>query len=252
MYLTAHRVYKKKHNICGINAFLHRHEDRGFPEDMREDNWVIDQVANENPGRPIAESLDLVPGGNAVLSFVDIVGREGLAKDRIQYFLDQMERDIEHYFNETGVPITKFESDIAVKFGVTYGLNGNEVREYKALTERAMRLLESPEPPIMMQKAPWIEIICTISDQKRVYSLSPETVEKLKQMHNKFWEPVRVLDGLNYGTEIAFKSLHGGSMNDIATNLTGLTLEQIDAQGGLILYNPATQKKIKWPELKEI
>ena len=147
MYLTAHRVYKKKDNICGINAFLHRHEDHGFPEDMREDNRVIDQVANENPGRPIAESLDLVPGGNAVLSFVDIVGRESLVKERIQYFLDQMERDIEHHFNQRCVPITKFESDIAVKFGIADGLNGNEVREYKALTERAMRLLESPEPP---------------------------------------------------------------------------------------------------------
>ena len=142
MYLTAHRVYKKKDNIGGINAFLHRHEDRGFPEDMREDNRFIDQVANENPGRPIAESLDLVPGGNAVLSFVDIVGKEDIDKERIQYFLDQLECDIEHHFSERCVPITKFESDIAVKFGITDGLNGNEVREYKALTERAIRLFE--------------------------------------------------------------------------------------------------------------
>ena len=53
-----------------------------------------------------------------------------------------MERDIEHHFQESYVPITKFESDIAVKFGVTYGLHGNEIREYKALTEPAMRLFE--------------------------------------------------------------------------------------------------------------
>lgn len=57
-----------------------------------------------------------------------------------------MERDIEHHFNESYVPITKFESDIAVKFVITDGLNGNEVREYKALTERVMRLFELPKP----------------------------------------------------------------------------------------------------------
>ena len=148
MYLTAHRVYQKKDNIGGINAFFHRHGDHGLPEDMREDNRIVDQVANQNPGKLIAQSLDLVPGGNAVLSFVDIVGKEAIKKERIQYFLNQMERDIEHHFNERYVPITKFESDIAVKFGITDGLNGNEVREYKALTERAMRLFELSKPPI--------------------------------------------------------------------------------------------------------
>ena len=142
MYLTAHRVYIKKDNICGINAFLHRHEDHDFPEDIKKDISIVDRIANQNPGALIAKSVDLLPGGNAVLSFVDIVGKENIKKEHIQYFLDQMERDVEHHFQESYVPITKFESDIAVKFGVTYGLHGNEVREYKALTEPAMRLFE--------------------------------------------------------------------------------------------------------------
>lgn len=146
MYLTAHRVYQKRDNTGGINAFLHRHGGHGLPEDLREDNRIVDQVANQNPGKLIAQSLDLAPGGNAVLSFVDIVGEEDIKKERIQYFLNQMERDIEHHFNESYVPITKFESDIAVKFVITDGLNGNEVREYKALTERVMRLFELPKP----------------------------------------------------------------------------------------------------------
>ncbi len=55
---------------------------------------TVDQIAYKNLGELVAESVDLVPSGSSVLSFIDIVGREELDKERIQEFLALMEPDI--------------------------------------------------------------------------------------------------------------------------------------------------------------
>ena len=249
MYLTAHRLQRIKGEKVdvGINAFLHRHEAHDLPEDTRFDKeGIIEQITQQNLGKLIAESIDLVPGGNSGISFVDIVGRESLDRERIREFLDQMESDIEGMYH----PITKSAPDIAVKFAIPLGLPGNEVREYKALTERAMRLFESPEPPKWRTETPWIEICRNISDCQEVFSVEPETVEKLKQIHGASWVSARL--SLEHHTKWNIELIHGDLINHIAPILTDLTLEQIAAQGGLILRDQLQNKKIKWPELKEI
>ena len=249
MYLTAHRIRRIKGNKAevGINAFLHRHLENDLPKNMRFDREeTVDQIVHENIGKLVAESVDLVPGGSSVLSFIDIVGGEDLDKERIQEFLDLMEPDIKkiHY------PITKTAPDMAIKFGIAYGLQGHEAREYRALAERAMRLFASPEPPKWRSEAPWIEIHYNISDYQEIFSLSPETANKLKQMHDKLWLSKRVL--LDRETKIVAESMYGDLIQYIAPVLTGLTLEQIAAQGGLTLYDSSSNKKIKWPEFREL
>ena len=257
MYLTAHRVRRIRGETVevGIDAFLHCHEEHELPEDMQDNKNIIDQITYENPGKLIAESVDLVPGGNAVLSFVDIVGKENLDQKYIQGFLDQKERDIEHHFQEKHVPFTDSNQDIAVQFGVSYGLRGQEVREYKALTERAMLLFESPEPPKWRSENPWIVIHRDISHNQGTFTqgtfrLSPETARKLKQLHGETWDSSIV--SIDRHTEDNVELIHGDLIQHIAPVLTDLTLEQIAAQGGLILHDQSTQKKIKWPELREI
>ena len=48
------------------------------------------------------------------------------------------------------------------------------------------------------------------------------------------------------------EAMYGDLIQHIAPILTDLTLEQIESQGGLILCDKASQKKVKWPELKEL
>ena len=244
MYLTAQRILRIKDKKGGINAFLHQHGKHDLPPNAQFSN--VDWITNQYPGKLIAESVDLVPGGNAVLSFIDIVGKEDLDKECIQHFLDQMECSVKNIHT----PITKSAPDLAVKFGITLGLKGQEVREYKTLKERAMRLLESPEPPKWRSENPWIVICCESSDYQRTFSVSPETAKKLKQIHGETWESVGV--SIDRHTKHNVELIHGDLIQYIAPMLTDLTLEQIAVQGGLVLYNPATKKKIKWPELREI
>ena len=250
MYLTAHRVRRIKGNKAevGINAFLHRHLENDLPKNMRFDREeTVDQIVHENIGKLVAESVDLVPGGSSVLSFIDIVGGEALDKERIQEFLDLMEPDIKkiHY------PITKTAPDMAIKFGIAYGLQGHETREYRALAERAMLLFASPEPPKWRSENPWIVIDCDSSDCQQTFSLSPATTEKLQQIHDESWVPVRRVS-VEHHAKKYFELIHGDLIQHIAPILTDLTLEQIASQGGFILCDRARQKKIKWPELKEL
>ena len=113
-----------------------------------------------------------------------------------------------------------------------------------------MRLFASPEPPKWRSEAPWIEIHYNISDYQEIFSLSPETANKLKQMHDKLWLSKRVL--LDRETKIVAESMYGDLIQYIAPVLTGLTLEQIAALGGLTLYDSSSNKKIKWPEFREL
>ena len=249
MYLTAHRIRRIKGNKAevGINAFLHRHLESDLPKDMRFDREeTVDQIVHENIGKLVAESVDLVPGGSSILSFIDIVGGEDLDKERIQEFLGLMEPDIKkiHY------PITKTAPDMAIKFGIAYGLQGHETREYRALAERALRLFESPEPPKWRSENPWIVIDRNITDIQETFSLSSETAKNLRQMHNEPWVPKRI--SVEHGTKIVAESMYGDLIQHIAPVITGLTLEQIAAQGGLILHDSSSEKKIKWPELREL
>ena len=249
MYLSAHRVRRTKGKTAkvGINAFLHRHRESDLSKDTRFDEAeIVDQIANNNTGKLIAESVDLVPGGNSVLSFVDIVGREDLDRERIQEFIDQMEPETKGIHHS----ITRTAPDMAIKFGIAYGLQGYETREYRALAERAMRLFESPEPPKWRSENPWIVIDRKITDIQETFSLSSETAKNLRQMHNEPWVPKRI--SVEHGTKIIAESMYGDLIQHIAPVITGLTLEQIAAQGGLILHDLSSQKKIKWPELKEL
>ena len=243
MYLTARRVLRTQDEKTevGINAFLYQHSDYNLPINVQfNTEGTIDWIIDKSSGKLIAESVDLVPIGNQVRSFVDIVGRETIGKECIQNFLDEVDRDIK----ERHAPVSKItsERDIAVRFEFTYGLQENEVREYKVLTERALDLFEFFNPPKWRSENPWIEIICTISDEKSVFNLSSATIEELKRLHGKIWVPARRIS-VDHQTKDRVESMYGDLIQHIAPVLTDLTLEQIAAQGGLILCDRAHQKK---------
>lgn len=249
MYLTAHRVRRIKGNKAevGINAFLHQHSESDLsPDTQFNEKEAVDHIVYKNIGKLVAESVDLVPGGSSVLSFIDIVGRENLNKEYVQEFINQTEPTIRNIHHQ----ITNTASDIAIRFNVAYGLKEYATREYRELTERAMCLFESPEPPKWRSENPWIVIDREITDIQETFSLSPETAKNLMQMHNELWVPKRI--SVEHITRVDAERMYGDLIQYIAPVVTGLTLEQIAAQGGLILRDLSSQRKIKWPELTEL
>ena len=49
MYLSAHRVRRIKGERAkvGVNVFLHQHEEHDLPENLKDDNSIVDQIANQ-------------------------------------------------------------------------------------------------------------------------------------------------------------------------------------------------------------
>ena len=251
MYLTAQRVVRMKDGTTevGINAFLYQHSEDNLPPKVQfPTEETIDWIIDKSPGTLIAESVDLVPIGNQVVSFVDIVGRETIGKEYIQNFLDRVEGDIsERHAPVAGITAAR---DLAVRFKFTDELQGNEVREYRALADRALSLFESRNPPKVGSEEPWIEIIRTITDEKSVFRVSPATAKKLQQIHGKIWVVKRI--SVDHQTENLVKAMYGDLIRHITPTLTNLTLEQIEAQGGLILCDSSGKREIRGPELKEL
>ncbi|MCB1077739.1 MAG: hypothetical protein KDM64_07930 [Verrucomicrobiae bacterium] len=75
MYLTAQRVTNPTTGATGINCFLHLHgRSLGITPDWRFDD--VNRISNQYPGEKTASKTDLSPGGNRVLSYLEIVSED--------------------------------------------------------------------------------------------------------------------------------------------------------------------------------
>lgn len=76
MYVTAHRVTDKGGH-AEINGFLYSHEGA---------DWDVPPcgIPDERPGKLIRQSVPLLPGGNDVSSFLDVVAPDGEAWSDIE------------------------------------------------------------------------------------------------------------------------------------------------------------------------
>ncbi len=136
MYLTAHRILKRNTPKTGINAFLHRHDVKALPDiDWEDPN--LDLVVNACPGRLVEKECDLSPGGNEVLSYLDVVSDDATTPMEIQTALDAFQNTLPG----KSLPFVYGIGRIAVRFGAVVGLSGAEEIEYKALKGRALKLL---------------------------------------------------------------------------------------------------------------
>ena len=103
MYVTAHRVRAPSGEL-GINAFLHLHGE-GFA-------WPSNpsRLPEANPGRIARKAAALAPGGNAVLSYLDVLARDGTMSSKVARALHAFEAVLVKspnpaVFNHAGVTI---------------------------------------------------------------------------------------------------------------------------------------------------
>lgn len=97
MYWAAHRV-RSPEGEEGINAFSHRHGP-GF-------RWPVEvsQIAalpETDSGKQIAEHVQVEPGGNSVLSYLDVLAPDGTPQDVILRALDVFSARVSECANPT-------------------------------------------------------------------------------------------------------------------------------------------------------
>lgn len=86
MYLVAQRV-RSVHGMTGINSTRYEHTE-GEVDWARPD--VFEFVTTQTPGRRVAQELVVPPGGNAVLSYLDILSPSPLHQDRIDEIINRV------------------------------------------------------------------------------------------------------------------------------------------------------------------
>ena len=138
MYLTAQRVTKDSDGDTGINAFLHRHDTK-----LKVDStWGVSdlsKIANHNPGALVSKKTVIQPGGNRVLSYLDIVCEDSESFAELKNALSKYRQKI----STESFPIFENTGRIAVLFWTSQRLHGMEIREFQSLANAALSLLES-------------------------------------------------------------------------------------------------------------
>ena len=139
MYLTAQRLYSLKTTRTGINAFLYRHGQAPVPG-MSWDRPIVERVADEYIGTRGPEHVEVAPGGNRVVSFVDIVTADATPAPQIE----EAVREFKATFSTDSLPASMTVGAVAIRFGAQYGLFEGAREELAAIAAEAMSLLQHP------------------------------------------------------------------------------------------------------------
>jgi hypothetical protein len=127
MLLTAQRVQNAA-GLMGVNAFCNLHgpyEWLGEPPSGIPD-W--------NPGERVNESISVPPGGNHVMSYLDIIAPDETPTSEI---LASMRRFLV-LVRQFALPWVATVGRCTFRFGLDYGLEHQWSMEFRALFESAM------------------------------------------------------------------------------------------------------------------
>ncbi len=219
MYLTAQRVEGRAGE--GINAY--RHETvLSLPVDWE----AVDQgeLSLESPSRRLVE---LPPGGNSVLSYLDVVGGDAVTSRALGRLIRWgASEESDRTWTWEG---SEFCARMCLCVGVAH--SPRPERELEALLLRVKRLLQpsaAPEP---------LEVTRLTVAEGLMFELHAGAARRLRVLHGDAWQPARVL--IRTETFERWRALGLADLeSEIVATLTGLGLEQLEEQGGVLVRSP--------------
>lgn len=242
MYLTAQRVYSLRTRKTGVNAFLYRHGDATVPG-MSWDRPMIERVADDVIGTRGPEHIEIAPGGNRVLSFVDIVAADPTPIAQIE----EAVREFRAKFTTARLPESLTLGAIAIRFGAQYGLPEDHTRaEFAQIAERALELLKNPHEPAWRTQTP-LEVEVEHTEKELRFTLRPDAKRRLEAIHGPGWQATRL--GISHDTREEFEVVHGDVFMNFVPILAGLDLERVADMGGMRFYKAGTGEVLaEWPQ----
>lgn len=238
MYATAHRV-RTSQGAIGINAFLHEHGEEG-----QAINWStvsISRIADHEPGALVAQATAVAPGGNSVLSFLDVLAPDGTTPAQVEAALKlQMGALL------SGVLPTEARiQNISLRFGAVFGLQQGAGIEYTELANHLLHVVRERPAPRWLGKEP-IDIVAAPRTGTVSLSLAASSRERLEREGALKGAPRSVsVDG---GVADAFEELHGDVLIHLVPLLTGLSLEDLAQIGGVRVRFAGREEVVwEWP-----
>jgi len=242
MYLTAQRVYSIAKRKTGINAFLYRHGDGAVPG-MSWDRPVVEPVADEHVGIRGPEHVEIAPGGNRVLSFIDVVTADETPIEQIQDAI----RTFSATLSPERLPVSTTMDTVAIRFGAQSGLDKAHTQaEFAQIAEQALDLLRNPREPEWRTHEP-LEIDVEQTEEGFRFTLRPEAKRRLAAIHGGGWAAPRL--SIAHDTCGAFDLTHGDVFKNVIPILARLDLERVADLGGMRFYRVNTNDVLaEWPQ----
>ncbi len=243
MYATAHRVRSRQDQL-GINAFLHQHGE-GKVDGIDWDNIDMSFVTERATGALVSEYTEVAPGGNSVLSYLDVVCPDETPVEEIEKAVFHAKAALDTSLR----PLVRRFPKIVVRFGAVFGLRGAEGVEYDALAEEVLNIIRRRATPVWMGKAP-LRVDVTRSEAGFTFRLTDDARVRANAVKDVSL-PLGVVR-IDYDTLDAFERLHGDLIIHILPTVTGMTLDQLRSEGGVELVEAETGRIIwEWPRRRE-
>ena len=242
MYLTAQRLYSPAKKKTGINAFLYRHGDEAVPG-MSWARPLVELVADQHIGTRGPEHVEVAPGGNRVVSFVDIVAADGTPIDQIETAVQTFEARL----SPEQLPLSMTVGVVAIRFGAQFGLAEVQLREeFTQIAAQALDLLRNPREPAWSALEP-LEVDVEQTEEELRFTLRPDAKRRLAALHGADWHAPRV--SISHDRREAFETIHGDVFKNFVPILTELDAERVANMGGMRFYNAHTLAMLaEWPK----
>lgn len=231
MYLVAQQVESQRGSI-GTNAVMYRHATTSTPI-----NWEspdLETIASQYPGERVAEHVEIVPGGNSVICYLDVAARDGVPHDKVNTALETLASQI-----EAGTSVARLHGEVAAEFRVTMmRARDGAVTRFIELRDAILRLLQSQDEEAAQ---PSRGHRLTIRVEKEVdhwrYSLEPQDRDRVPALVTSVTVPFDVADD--------FSAMYGDLLPHAAEWVTGLSRRQLMELGGVRFVGEISGQ---WPE----
>ena len=243
MYFTAQRVQLKgvPPNESGINVFWHTHSGNEWANiDWNTDfRQLLTHVQNKATGSLKAQQCDIPPGGNWVLSHLDIIAPDDTSWDCVKAGLDDCYRLLPRESR-----FSAFHQGVIVDFNVQLSLEPVVAREFQVLRAKIEGLHSDPKAPESSGAQPPLKIRMIREANGIVFELSPEDRARVTTFQGPKASRLHVTNDILQD----FERSHGQIFAHIMPLVTGLNIEQVARAGGVQVIDVAAQRIVwKWP-----
>jgi len=241
MYVTAHRVRSRK-GAEGINSFLHEHAG----DDGVGLNWGAPDIAAISErlvGKLVADSYDVPPGGNRVLSYLEAAAPDGTSVKALREALRALRRKVD---SKREYPALVRTGSIVCRCWVGQEHLDGADQEFDRLSERILTLLGSPRREACAAGEP-LQVLFSLDEKGYHFELSQESSKRVREAHrHKRWQRRRI--HVPPDVMLDFESVHGDIYPHVATMLTGLRVEDVIRLGGVVFILQSTGREVRrWP-----
>jgi len=249
MYLTAHRVRRPAPmRQEGINVILHRHGTAMLPRDAM-GRIDLEMVADQQPGDTVASDCDVAPGGNNVLSFLDVALDDVSGQDLtlVVGALQRFEQNLLESDTSPRPVHMVIGRDVAVRFSNYNRGVHTDLDEFRALRERLLTVAQRGNAAGPQRQGSPLKVEVAVANSQVQMRLDQASNQRLAGVHHGRFAPTGFLIEQTDWHDLVTMNGREELLNVVIVGLTGLSPEEVVALGG-VAFVEAGREVLRWPQ----